>query len=119
MELQDIHKDILTECADDDVGLWSIIWRVNQGPYASDAKLPEWVRQKTIQIVRDLLQDQLVEAGNPNGPKFQQLSSSVNETIAFIEREWDRLGKTPNIGDICWFRATRAGEKLARELNLI
>jgi hypothetical protein len=118
MELQDIHKAILAECAYDDVGLWAIVWDVNQGPYGSEARLPEWVRQKTIETIRDLLQSGLIEAGNPNGPKFQSVSSSVDETIAYIEREWDRLGRAPNIGDVCWFRATPAGEQLAHELNL-
>jgi len=118
MELQEIHKDILAECADDDMGLWAIIRRVYQGPYSYHARLPEWVRQKTIEIVRDFLQDQLIEAGNPNGPTFQPLSASVDEIIAYIEREGDQLGRTPNIGDVCWFRATSAGKKLANDLDL-
>lgn len=117
MELQEMHKEILGLCADDDTGLWLIIKRVSKDAY-SISSVPDWVRQKTLTLIRDLLQGQLIEAGNPNGPKFQSLFSSVPETITYIETEWDKLGKTPNIGDICWFRATPAGEQLARELHL-
>lgn len=112
MKLQKIHKLILVECTQDNVGLWSIIWKVNQGGYAYTSKLPARIRLRTIEIIRDLLQDHLVEAGNLSGSKFHPLTLSVDETIAYIEQEWDKLGRTPNIGDICWFRATPAGIKL-------
>ena len=117
MELQDIHKDILALCAADETGLWLIIKRVAKDQYSLE-QLPTWVQSKTIEVIGDLLRKGLIEVGNPNGPTFEPISDSLEETIAFIEREWDKLGKTPNIGDLCWVRATSAGEQLARELDL-
>lgn len=122
MDFQDIHKEILGLCADDDIGLWLIIKRVAKDDYIIDS-VPEWGRQKTLEVLRDLLQNGLIGAGNfqakdSGGYEFQPLKLSTDEVINYIEREWDELGKTPNIGDICWFRATLAGEKLADDLGL-
>ena len=116
MELSETHKEILRLSADDDTGLWLIIKRVAKDAY-STTSTPKWVRRKVIEVIRDLLDNQLIEAGNPNGPNFQPLFSTTNEIIRYIEQEWDGLGRTPNIGDVCWFRATPAGEKLDQELN--
>lgn len=118
MELQEIHKSVLAECAYDDVGLWSIIVHVYGESYARRSILPDQVRRETIKVVNDLLSEELVEAGNPNGPEFVRFSWSMAEIIDHIESEWDRLGRTPDVGEICWFRATPKGKKLVNELGL-
>ncbi len=122
MELQDIHKKILALCAYDYTGLWLVITRVNKDAYSLD-KLPEWVHQKTIEVIRYLLQSGLIETGNfeaedSGGFKFQPIPLPIDEVIKYIEREWDELGRTPNIGDVCWFRATPIGKQLAHDLGL-
>jgi hypothetical protein len=118
MKLQEIHESVLAECVYDDVGLWSIIVRVHGESYAWHSTLPDPVRQETIQIVNDLLSEELIEVGNPNGPEFVRFSWSVPELIDYIESEWNKLGRTPDVGEICWFRATPKGKKLANELGL-
>ena len=118
MELEEILKSVLAECAYDDMGLWSIIFRVNGGAYAWYSTLPDRVRWETMKIVNDLLSNELIEAGNPKGPTFVRFSLSVQEIIDYIESEWDKLGRTPDVGEICWFRATPTGKKLADELGL-
>jgi hypothetical protein len=45
MDIQEIHKEILGLCADDNTGLWFIISSINQNAYAF-VKLPDWVRFK-------------------------------------------------------------------------
>jgi len=118
MELTQHHKEILVECTEDNLGLWSIIWTVNGGGYSKNAILPEWVRQKTIEIVKDLLAQGLVEVGNFEAEsfEFQPLLLSTEETIKYIQREWDELGRPPTIGDVCWFRATATGRQLAQQI---
>ena len=115
MELTPLHKTILVTCSDGDVGLWEIIWKIHGGPYASGATLPEEIRRSTIRIVGDLLSENLIQAGFPQVQRdgtviFQPLSRSTAETVTYIEKEWDNLGRTPNIGDIVWFKVTDAGE---------
>ena len=117
MDLNDLKKDILCECAHDDVGLWSILRTISANLYFAE-KLPEWVQPKALQIIRDLVDEGLIEAGNPNGPTFRAISPITDETLAFIVREWDALGRTPNLGDVCWFRATLKGKQLSDDLGL-
>lgn len=122
MRLQDTHKNILALCADDDTGFWLVVKTIANGAYSFE-KLPEWVRPKTIEVLRDLLQSGLIEAGNfesqnSGSYKFQPILLPTDEVIKYIEREWDELRKLPNIGDICWFRATLAGKQMADELGL-
>lgn len=147
MELTDLHKQIIVECADDDIGLWSILWSINGGGYSTRHPLAKGVREKAIEIIHDLLESGLIEPGFPrlpdhaeqelrslqqkkpiptdaifellnnNPPKWEPRVFSAGATINYIQREWDSLGQDPNIGDIIWFRATPAGERLAQTLK--
>src|SRR5688572_24763410 len=147
MQLTDLHKEIVMECASDETGLWAILWILNGGGYSANAPLAKGVKEKAIEIIHDLLQGGLIEAGFPelpehvqtqlqelqqqnprpmraidellknNLPSWKPLSYSVSDTIAYIQREWDGLGRDPNIGDIIWFRATAAGERLAQTVK--
>ena|SRR5215208_2517753 len=147
MELTDLHKEIVIECANDDVDLWSILWRINGGGYSVNVPLAKGVREKAIEIIRDLLESGLIEGGFPqlpehiekrlrelqaqkprqnneifelirdNPPTWEPLNYSVSDTIEYIQCEWDSLDQDPNIGDIVWFRATHDGEQLAQTLS--
>jgi len=118
MQLSEVHKEILVECASDDVGLWEIIARVNHEGYSKFDILPG-VREKTLEIIRDLLSAGLVYAGFPrnDGKNFEISPMSPNQTMKHIESEWDKLGHMPTLGDIIWFRATPNGKKIATEIQ--
>lgn len=73
MKLQNLHLEILASCAYDDVGLWVIVRIVSEEEYFAN-KLPEWVRQKTLQIIRDLLEEGLIEAGKFHGMIYNTYS---------------------------------------------
>ncbi len=122
MGIQDIHKEILELCIDDGVGFWLILKRISKDTYALDS-VPEWAHQKTVAVIKDLMQSGLIEAGNfvsddSGSFKFEPILLSVDEVITYIEQEWDKLGKSPNIGDVCWFKLTLSGKQLANELGL-
>ncbi len=122
MELPDLHKMILVECALDDVQLCEVIFRVNGlQHYRRDEVLPPGVRPKVIEIIRDLLQEKLIQAGFPPTIEAKEqvwtfLSLPPVETIDYIEREWDNLGHNPSLGDVIWFKATEAGKQLAQQI---
>lgn len=141
MELDNFHKEILGLCADDDTELWVII-RHASDDFSRPDPVPESVRRKTLNVIRDLLDAGLIEAGffswtigvpenmrpdeaiqfvkdNQNAVEYHPLNLRVDETIQFIEKEWDALGRRPSGGDICSFRATPKGERLAKELGLM
>lgn len=120
MELTDLEKVILALCADDETELWPIVKRISKENY-SYAAISELSRQNTIDILRNLLENKLIIAGHIPGMEFERLPIiKVDEVIRYIQQEWDnRLGKTPDLREICWFRATPQGEQLAHELGLM
>jgi hypothetical protein len=114
---------ILIECAEDDVQLCEVIFLVNGlQHYRRDEVLPPEVRRKTLEIIRDLLQEKLIRAGFPPPIEAKEqvwtyLSLPLAETVDYIEKEWDNLGHNPSLGDVIWFKATDAGEQLVKVIH--
>src|SRR5947209_13482420 len=100
--LEQVREDVLTECADDYFGLWSILWRVRNLTGEAD---PAVRRRQTLELVRSLLESGRVRAGfpTPDGAGFRPWTLSPAEAVARIAAEWDALGREPNVGDIVWF----------------
>lgn len=97
-----ILSAIRRELDDDFVGLWEIIRLARDG---SDAMADEAVRALTLRIVRDLLQDETVYAGD-TALDFRTLAPwnlSVDETLERINKAWDSLGREPNVWEIVTF----------------
>ena len=101
----DLTRILREEAQTDTVGLWAVIWEVKQVmPLAS----PEEIRRTTLSVVRDALAGEHVVAGqfvdlDAETFAFSRWSASVDESLARIDREWDALGREPNLGDIVWF----------------
>jgi hypothetical protein len=101
-ELVALLDDILDECADDHVGLWSVLWDVR---HALSHASPDEQKSVTLDLLRFLLSHQLIQAGfpAPNGRDFQPWQLSPDEAIEKIAREWGQLGRDPSGGEIVWF----------------
>lgn len=123
MDLEPIHKTILSDCINNYVGVWEIIREISEEDFFS-SKLPEWVQLRAIQIIREMIGAGFIEAGNIkkkeiNTYVFFPLTMGVDELISFIENSLAKEGHMPPLGIICWFQATPKGEQLARDLGLI
>jgi len=106
--IEQISKEFLSECHDDYVGLWSLIWSIKNEMGETN---PQNIRALTISLVTELLQQGLIEAGMPNSKgEFEGWQETPDEIIKRIEREWDQLGREPNIGEIVWFTASERGD---------
>lgn len=108
-----IRNSLLIESAEDYVGLWTIPRQLRLYSEETDELK---LRRKTLQIIEELLNDELIQPGQFKDRNFELWKLSPVETIARIEAEWDALGRDPNIGEIVWFIATEKGE---REVNLL
>jgi hypothetical protein len=121
MELSPLQKDLLGYSSNDDMGLWIIPWRITNSGFTGESDAS--VRNQSITIIRGMLENGWLAIGMPidNDGKvvFQLFSMSVDESIEFIESEWDKLSGSSTLGDICWFRATPKGKQLAVELGLL
>ena len=108
-----IKRDFLIENSDDYAGLWSLIHRIKFGLGYTD---PATVRGITISLLTELLRQGLIKAGIPRiSGEFEEWQLSPDEIVRRIEKEWDSLGREPNIGDIVWFTTTKAGDVKAQE----
>lgn len=122
MDLEPIHKTILSDCLNNYVGVWEIIREISEEEFFL-SKLPEWVQSKAIQIIREMIEDDLIEAGTIKKIEFNKyvflpLTMGVDELISHIENSLEKEGHMPPFGIICWFRATPKGEQLALDLGL-
>jgi hypothetical protein len=94
-------SEVLEEAKRDWVGLWRIVRGV-QALLGGEAP-PGNVRSKTISVCRRLLTAGLAAGQFSSDQEFLVWDSAPDETLRRIQEEWDELGRTPTIGDICWF----------------
>ena len=104
-ELVTLLEDILDECEDDHVGLWSVIRDVR----AAVGNLPSTeIKGITLELLRFLLHRHLIEAGFSTGRDFKALNLPADEIIQNISLKWDELGRDPSGGEIVWFTTPAA-----------
>ncbi len=112
-DLEQIKREFLAECTDDYVGLWSLIRRIRFGLKQLD---PQKVREITIALITELLEEGLIKAGIPKMTgALEEWRLSAERTVERIQDEWNKLGVEPNMGDIVWFTTTEAGDIKAKE----
>jgi hypothetical protein len=101
-KLETLKNDVLQECEDDHVGLWSVVRDVRDHcPSADDAE----VRNTTLTLLGDLLSIGSIVAGlpTPDGRGFVRSNKSRASLLSHIRTEWESLGRDPSIGEIIWF----------------
>lgn len=112
VDLDRLQAELLQECKEDHVGLWTFLWVVrhalNDGAYPTkerDKADPTEVRRLSLELVRRLLKSGLVQAGFPtaDGRGFVPWRMAPADVLKRIEAEWNGLGHEPNMGDIVWF----------------
>ncbi|MEM9539294.1 MAG: hypothetical protein AAGA60_07250 [Cyanobacteria bacterium P01_E01_bin.42] len=111
----DIRNSVILECGEDYVGLWSIIWQFRE---IGREQNPLERKKKTMRLIKELLEEDLIKAASFSNEKqeFQTWNVPVNEILARIEREWDDLGREPDLWEIVWFTGTEKGNKEANRL---
>jgi hypothetical protein len=104
-------RQFLLEALDDHLQLWWLMPDVNE---VAD---PEHRQRETLQLVYEMLASGWFDAGfpTPSGREFEPWQLSTEESLARIAREWQALGREPNIGEIVWFSLTPSGEAEAHK----
>ena len=91
----------LYEATHDVVGLWELCRVARE---KGGARTPDESRKLVVGFVRDLLTNGVRAVNVADGhPWPDQRPDSVIERIS---REWDDLGREPNVPDIVWFKKT-------------
>lgn len=99
---QDVRQATLGMVGGDFMGLWSVPWYIERA-YPDCGR--EKVKSLTLRVVGDLLRDRLVRAGqlDRTGARFIPAEMTAEQVVDFIDREWAKLGRTPNVGEVIWF----------------
>jgi hypothetical protein len=111
--LAEIRQELLAEGRDDYVGLWEFAWILRRSkPSCTDDE----IREVALEVLGPLLSKGLMEPGalQENGG-FLAWTCTPEEALARIDKEWRALGQDPNIGEVCWFSNTSAGDEVARQ----
>ncbi len=108
--LESVKRDILVECEEDHVGLWSVIREVEDAFPDSDTAD---IRNRVLQLVHELLAAHMIQAGfpSPGGRGFRPLRMAPDQIVHRIEEEWP-VDRRPKIGEGVWFtRAKKANHR--------
>jgi hypothetical protein len=101
-DFEGVKRDLLAECEDDHVGLWTVIGYVeDEMPEAS----PMRIRLETLNLLHELLSAGQIQAGFPdsNGRDFHPWPFPADAIIDTIKSLWKATGPRPKPGEIVWF----------------
>lgn len=109
------EKEMLLEGLDDYLGLWEFVASIRNESHTEEAGE---VRRRTLDLVRGILDEGLASPGFPTREgHFDVVEMNTEDAITRISREWDELGREPDIWEIIWFRLTDKGRKIAKEID--
>ncbi len=99
--LEAIRNDVLAECKEDHVGIWSVLWEVRERVGTDD---PVVLRRLALDIIHKLLESGGIEIGmcTRDGKRFRPWLLSPSLAVKQIGKQWNELGREPNIGDFAY-----------------
>ncbi len=104
--LDELRDSFLAECSEDDVGIWEVVQAVKRDNADIDAATTQYL---TLDLIRSLLETGAIQAGvfapEDQGWKFQPWLVEPSQAVERIRKEWDALGREPNIGDVAFLTA--------------
>ena len=106
-----LEHELLEEMKDDYVGLWEIAHLVRSELGVED---PDAVREDTLHIIEEMLMQGWIRPGVATADGgFVPWQTDPGRWLLTISESWDRLGRTPTVGDVAWFDLTEWGEQVA------
>ena len=106
----------IIEGTEDYVGLWQIIKKIRLN--RTDKNQKE-VQSITLDAIREILETGFMQIGmfeyvDEKSLEYQVWNLDINTCIQRVEKEWNELGREPNIGEVAWLVTTEKGEKEAK-----
>jgi hypothetical protein len=74
------------------------------------------IKEKSIELIKKVLQENLMIIGNVDREGFKPWSLSIEESIQKVKTKWESLERLPGLGQVCWLKNTEKGMKLAEDL---
>ncbi len=109
---EDLERIILEELTDDYLGVWEVARLARDELGTEDEAL---VREGAMSVIETMLMHGLIRPGLAKSDgRFEGWELDPGRAVLRIREEWERLGRTPTLGEIAWFDLTDYGEKVAR-----
>lgn len=75
------------------------------------------VRIESINLIGTALRDGLMRVGDVTDGGFFPWEASIDQALRRVEASWQELGRSPDLGEVCWLENTAEGDALATGLN--
>jgi hypothetical protein len=81
------------------------------------------IRELSLQMIRHVVEQGLMELGDvdvagewESKEGFRKWNLATQEGLGRVEREWNALGRNPNLWEVCWLRNTEKGNQFGERL---
>jgi hypothetical protein len=110
-----VIDELLLRGLDDWLQLAEVVFVVGS---ADPALSKDEKKVRTLEVVSEMLDGGLVEAGDVTADGFVSWRLSPTMAINTIIDRWSRLEDLPGIGEVCWLANTPAGDAAVRTVAL-
>lgn len=103
--------ELISRGADDWITAAEVAWVAKSvGGAATD----DDARDLAVAVIHAVLEAGLMEAGDVTDGGFFPWDLSAAKSVERIEREWRTLGRSPELGEVCWLANTTVGNRTAK-----
>ena len=102
VEIEEVCKSVCNELKEDYVELWSISWMFREIYHETDICI---IRQLTFQVLRRMLERNLMIPGSFESEIFKKWSMDSKEALDKIASEWLDGDPIPDVGESVWFES--------------
>jgi hypothetical protein len=103
--------DLLLRGSDDWVTAAEVAWLAKSvGGATSDQE----IEQVAFAAMSDVLRSGLMQVGDVTDGGFFEWDVSPDDALERVIREWRGLGRSPELGEVCWLANTPAGDLRAQ-----
>ena len=71
------------------------------------------VRSASLGLIERALRDELMRIGDVTDGGFFPWKASPDQALRRVEASWLELGRSPDLGEVCWLENTEKGDALA------
>jgi hypothetical protein len=75
----------------------------------------EGIERAALEMISELLRRNLMKAGDVTAKGFSEWDMPSDDAVEHIVRAWTKLGRSPDLGEVCWLCNTPQGDALARQ----
>lgn len=105
--------ELLIRGADDWVMAADVAWLAKS---VGSAVTDQEVLNLSIHTIRAVVTEGLMQLGDVTDGGFFEWDLTPEASIEKVERDWNALGRLPDLGEVCWLANTPAGDTRAKAI---